>query len=156
MITYFWWLISFRRWPFSQPVRRESSWHILPRSSSNECGSILGYHRPSSLIGTPGSSTNFGQVSGTSSVMINIGYHTSLRWDTRSGYIFRKNTLQGPIIISIHFAMGLTPSPRLWVTVILSSTLPPSLACTQCSIVLQPYFPPLLDTSEITKQLTPT
>jgi hypothetical protein len=37
---------------------------ILPRSSSNECGSILGYHRPSSPTRTTGSSTHFGRVSG--------------------------------------------------------------------------------------------
>jgi hypothetical protein len=69
-----------------------------------------------------------------SSTMINTGYHTSFRWETRSGYICRKNTLQGPIGSSVHFAMGLKLSPRLWETILLSSTLPPSLACTQCSM----------------------
>jgi hypothetical protein len=33
-------------------------------SSSNKCGSILGYHRPSSSTRTTGSSTHFGRVSG--------------------------------------------------------------------------------------------
>jgi hypothetical protein len=70
----------------------------------------------------------------TSSTMINIGYHISSKWETRSGYICRKNALQGPIEISFHFTMDLTLSPSLWVTMILSSTLSPSLACTQCSI----------------------
>jgi hypothetical protein len=64
MIVYFWWLIGFRRWPFSQPARRESQWKILPSSSSNGCESILGYHRPSPQIGITGSSTHFGRVSG--------------------------------------------------------------------------------------------
>jgi hypothetical protein len=70
----------------------------------------------------------------TSSAMINIRYFTSFRWETRSGYICRNNSLQGPIISSIHFTMGLTLSPRLWETMHLVSTLPPSLACTQCSM----------------------
>jgi hypothetical protein len=64
MISYLRWLIGFQRWPFSQPARRASQRQILEISSSNECGSILGYYRPSSLIGTIGSSTHFGRVSG--------------------------------------------------------------------------------------------
>jgi hypothetical protein len=70
----------------------------------------------------------------TSSAMINIGYRTSLRLETRFGYICRKSILQGPIEIYTHLSMGLTPSPRLWVAMILRSTLHPSLACTQCSM----------------------
>jgi hypothetical protein len=66
----------------------------------------------------------------TSNAMINIGYRTSFRWETQSGYICRNNALQGPIERSSHFAMGLTLSPKMWVTMLLSSTLPPSLACT--------------------------
>jgi hypothetical protein len=71
---------------------------------------------------------------GTRNAMINTKYHTSFRWETRSGYICKNNSLHGSIISSIHFTMGLTLSPRLWVTIFLSSTLPPSLACTQCSM----------------------
>jgi hypothetical protein len=63
MTAYLWSLIGFRRWPSSQPTRRTPQRQILPSSSSNECGSILGYHRPSSLTGTTGSSTHFGRVS---------------------------------------------------------------------------------------------
>jgi hypothetical protein len=70
----------------------------------------------------------------TSSAMINTGYHTSFRWGRRSGYICKKNALQGPIEIFVHFSMGLTLSPRMWVTILLISTVPPSLACTQCSM----------------------
>jgi hypothetical protein len=70
----------------------------------------------------------------TRSSMINTGYHTSFRWDTRSGYICRNKSLQYPIGSSVHFDMGITLSTRLWVTMLLSSTLPPSLACTQCSM----------------------
>jgi hypothetical protein len=68
----------------------------------------------------------------TSSAMINTGYHTSFRLATKSGYICRRSVSQGPIESSTHFAMGLTLSPRLWVTMLLSSTLHPSLAYTQC------------------------
>jgi hypothetical protein len=70
----------------------------------------------------------------TSSTMINTGYHTSFRLAIMSGYICRRSVSQSPIGISSHFAMGLTLSPRLWVAMILSSTLHPSLACTQCSM----------------------
>jgi hypothetical protein len=70
----------------------------------------------------------------TSSTKINTGYRTSFKLETRSSYIFRKNVLQSPIESSSHFAMGLKLSQRLWVAMILSSTLCPSLACTQCSM----------------------
>jgi hypothetical protein len=66
----------------------------------------------------------------TISAMINTRYHTSFRWGKRYSYIFIKNTLQGPIRISFHFTMVLILSPRLWVSMILISTLYPSLACT--------------------------
>jgi hypothetical protein len=68
----------------------------------------------------------------TSNTMINTGYHTSFRLETNSGYISRSNILQGPIGNYSHFSMGLRLSPRLWVVMILSSTLHPSLASTQC------------------------
>jgi hypothetical protein len=85
----------------------------------------------------------------TSSAMINTEYHTSLKWETRFGYICRKSASQSPIEIHVHFAMDLTPSPRLWVKMILSSTLPPSLSCTQCSMwtsfghIFHHYWTPL-------------
>jgi hypothetical protein len=52
MIVCLWSLIGFRRWPSSHPVRRMSQRQILLSSSSNECGSTSGYHRPSSLTKT--------------------------------------------------------------------------------------------------------
>jgi hypothetical protein len=67
-----------------------------------------------------------------SNTMINIECHTSFRWDIKVGCICRKNALQDPIRSFFHSSMDLTPSPRLWVTFFLSSTFPPSLACTQC------------------------
>jgi hypothetical protein len=56
----------------------------------------------------------------TNNTMINIGCHTSFRWETRYGCICRKITLYELIKSFIHFVMDLTPSPRLWVTMILS------------------------------------
>jgi hypothetical protein len=66
----------------------------------------------------------------TSNNMINTRYCTSFRWETRSGYICIKRALQGPIGNSTHFVMVLKLSPRLWVAMLLSSTLHPSLAYT--------------------------
>jgi hypothetical protein len=68
----------------------------------------------------------------TSSAMINTWCPTSFRWAIKFGFICRNNSLQDPIRSFIHSVMDLTPSPRLWVIIILSSTFPPSLACTQC------------------------
>jgi hypothetical protein len=70
----------------------------------------------------------------TSSAMINIGYCTSFKLETKSGYIWRRSVSQVPIESSSHFDMGLTLSSRLCVAIILSSTLHPSFACSQCSM----------------------
>jgi hypothetical protein len=67
----------------------------------------------------------------TSSSMINTRCHISFRWETKSGCTCRRNALRGPIGSFIHSAMDLTPSPRLWVIILLSSTFPLSLACIQ-------------------------
>jgi hypothetical protein len=94
----------------------------------------------------------------TSNAMINTGYHTSFRWETRSGYICRKSPYRAPSKAPSHFSMGLTLSPRLWVTMIFELNTPPFLGLHPVFNVdlLRPYFPPLLDTSEIVEQLTPT
>jgi hypothetical protein len=68
----------------------------------------------------------------TSNAMINTGCHTSFRWEIKFGCTYRKNALQGPIRSFSHSVMDPIPSPRLWVTMFLSSTFPPSLDCTQC------------------------
>jgi hypothetical protein len=70
----------------------------------------------------------------TSSAMINIGYHTSFRLATKSGYICRRSVSLGPIRSFAHFVMGLTLSPRLWVAMLLSSTFHPSLVYIQYSM----------------------
>ena len=70
----------------------------------------------------------------TISSMINIGCHSSFRWETKFGFTHRKNALSSLIKSFIHSIMDLKRSPRLWVTILLSSTCPPSLACIQCSM----------------------
>jgi hypothetical protein len=56
----------------------------------------------------------------TSNATINIEYHTSFRWEIRYGCICRKSTSHDPIGSYAHSDMGLTPSPRLWVRIILN------------------------------------
>jgi hypothetical protein len=70
----------------------------------------------------------------TSRTMINTGYRTSFKLATKFSYVSRRSVSQGPIKSSAHFTMDLTLSPRLWIAILLSSTLHPSLACTQCSM----------------------
>jgi hypothetical protein len=68
----------------------------------------------------------------TIKAMINTECHTSFRWEIKFGCTCIKNALQVAIKIFTHSSMDLIPSPRLWVTIILSSTFPPSLSFTQC------------------------
>jgi hypothetical protein len=89
----------------------------------------------SSLNGSITSSNRFmifyrSPIPSTSSAMINTGCHTSFRWETKFGCTCRNNALQGLIESFIHSVMEPTPSPRLWVTMILSSTFSPYLAFT--------------------------
>jgi hypothetical protein len=71
-------------------------------------------------------------IPSTRNTMINTGFHTCFRWEIKFGFTYKKNTLQDPIRSFVHSDMNLTPSPRLWVTMFLSSTFTPSLSCTQC------------------------
>jgi len=72
----------------------------------------------------------------TSSAIINIGCNISFRREKKFGYTCKKNALQGPIGSFLHSIMVLTPSPRLWVEMILTSTFPLSMAYTQCLMCL--------------------
>jgi hypothetical protein len=94
----------------------------------------------------------------TRSTMINTGTTPVSGGRQGLGYICRKSTLQGPIRSSSHFAMGLTLSPRLVGRNDFELNTPPFLGLHPVFNVdlLRPYFPPLLDTSEIAEQLTPT
>jgi hypothetical protein len=93
---------------------------------------------PISLSGSSTSTNRFifyrSPIPSTSSSMINIRCHTSFRWETNFGCTCRKNALQGLIGSFIHSIMDPTPSPSLSVIIILSSTFPHSLACTQYSM----------------------
>jgi hypothetical protein len=60
----------------------------------------------------------------TSNPMINNGCHTSFRWETKFGCTCRKNSLQGLTRSFVHSVMYPTPSPSLWVTMLLISTFP--------------------------------
>jgi hypothetical protein len=94
----------------------------------------------------------------TSNVVINPWCHIIFRWARKFGCTCRKNALQSPIRSFAHSGMGHTPSPRTWVTMLLHSTFPHFLGMHPVSnvAILRPYFPPLLDTSEIAEKLTPT
>jgi hypothetical protein len=111
-----------------QPHRKNLSMFTLRTTKPPD--SFIGFNTSSNM------STRFCRkpMLSTSNTMINTRYSTSFGWETMSSYICIKSVLQGPIGISTHFAMGLTLSPRLWVVILLSSTLHPSLACTQCSM----------------------
>jgi hypothetical protein len=69
----------------------------------------------------------------TSNSMINTGCHIIFRWETKFGCICRKNALPDPIKSFSHLVMGRTPSPRMWVIIILSSTFLLSLVYAQYS-----------------------
>jgi hypothetical protein len=85
----------------------------------------------------------------TSNATINTGYHTNFRLATKFGYIFRRSVSASPIKIFSHSVIGLTLSPRLWVAMILSSTLHPFLVCIHYSMwtslgnIFHHYWTPL-------------
>lgn len=66
--------------------------------------------------------------------MINIGCPVSFRWEIAFGYICRKSTSLDLIIRFNHSNTGLTPSPRVWETMLSSSVPHYSLTCTLYSI----------------------
>lgn len=66
----------------------------------------------------------------TSNGRIKVRCHIGFRWATKFGWICRNNALSEPIGRSDHSYTGLTPLPRLWVTIVSSTTFPHSLACT--------------------------
>ena len=90
----------------------------------------------------------------TSSAMINIGCHISFMWATKFGCTCRNNALQKPIGRLSHSVMGRTPSTRMWVTIILSSTFPfpwptPSLQRGSHSTIFPTIIRHLRDSREI-------
>jgi hypothetical protein len=93
---------------------------------------------PSSLSASSTSTNRFmisyiSPMISTHNIMINTECRISFRWANNFGCTCRKNALQDPIGSFVHSVMGCTPSPRMWVIILLSSTFLLSLACTQCS-----------------------
>jgi hypothetical protein len=117
-------------WILQYPLRPPRlTCHLLPLKLTKPPSSLSGYN----------TSTNRFRIfyrspmPSASNAMINIGCHISFRWEIKFGCTYRKNALQGPIESLSHSVMDLTLSPRLWVTMLLNSTFPLSLACTQYS-----------------------
>jgi hypothetical protein len=71
-------------------------------------------------------------IPSTRNSMINTRCHTSFKWEIKFRCICKKNSLHDPIRIFVHSTMDLTPSPSMWVTILLSSTFLPSLDFTHC------------------------
>jgi hypothetical protein len=117
---------------------------------------------PGSLSGSSTSANTFkifykSLMPSTSNVMINTRCHISFRLETKCGCMCKKNSLKGPFwkLLPLYYgpytitkAVGdnnfeFNISPFLGLHPVFNLDL------------IQPYFPPLLDTSEIAEQLTP-
>jgi hypothetical protein len=88
----------------------------------------------------------------TNSSRINIGCRTSFRWETRSGCICRKRLYYHPLYY------GPYTITKDLVDNDFELSIPPFLGLHPMFNVdpLQPYFPPLLDTSKIAEYLIST
>jgi hypothetical protein len=93
---------------------------LLQLKLKNPTGSLRGYSTCSNrfriFYRSPIPSKN--------NAMINTRCHISFILETNFGFSYRKNALQVPIKSFTHSILDITPSPRLWVTMILSSTFP--------------------------------
>jgi hypothetical protein len=112
------------------PLRSPQSTHLLLQLKLTK--------PPSSLSGSNTSANRFrisyrSLMTSISNTMINTGCHISFKWARKFGCTCKKNALQDPIENFSHSVIGRTPSPRLWVIMLLSSTFFLSLAYTQCS-----------------------
>jgi hypothetical protein len=92
-------------------------------------------------------------MTSTSNATINTRYHTSFRLATNSGYICRRSVSPGSIRSFSHFIITKAVGSNVF-----EINTRPFLSFHPIFNVdlLTPYFPPLLDTSKIAKQLTPT
>jgi hypothetical protein len=90
--------------------------------------------------------------------MINTGCHISFRWATKFGCICKKNTLTRPHQKLLPLCYGSYTITKAVGDNDFELNIPPFLGLHPMFNVdlLRPYFPPLLDTSEIAEQLTPT
>jgi hypothetical protein len=92
-------------------------------------------------------------ITSTRNTMINIRCHTSLRWETKFGCTCRKKSLQG-LIRKIHPpCYGPYTITKVVGDNYFEINLPPFLVLHPLFNVdlLRPYFPALLDTSDITE-----
>jgi hypothetical protein len=124
-------------WDFNHWVPWMLHYPLQPPRKTHPMLKLKPTKLPSSLSGFNTSTNRFrifcrSPIPSTSIVMINTECHTSFRWEIIFGCTCRKNALHDPIGSFVHSAMDFIPSPKLWVTILLSSTFPPSLACTQC------------------------
>jgi hypothetical protein len=118
---------------------------------------------PGSLRGYSTSSKRFRisykiPMTSTNNAMINIECHISLRWETKFGCTCRKNALQDPIRSFAHSIMGPYTITKAMGDNYFELNIPPFLGLHPVFNVdlLRPYFPPLLDTSDVEEQLKPT
>jgi hypothetical protein len=117
---------------------------------------------PISLRGSNTSANRFrisyrSPMTSTSNTMINIGCHISFRWATKFGCTCRKNTL-GPHRKLHPLSYGSYTITKAVGDNAFELNIPPFLGLHPVFNVdlLRPYFPPLLDTSDVAEQLTPT
>jgi hypothetical protein len=114
-------------WMFHFPLHPHRKNHPMKKSKST---------KPPSSLNESNKSANMFRIFCrspmpiTSTVMINTGCHKCFRWEIKFGCTCIKNSLQDPIRSFVYTVMDLKPSPRMWVTMLLRSTFPPSLACT--------------------------
>jgi hypothetical protein len=118
---------------------------------------------PGSLSGSSTSTNRFrisyrSPMTSTNNAMINIGCHISFRWATKFGCTCRKNALQDPIRKLHPLYYGSYTITKAMGDNYFELNIPPFLGLHPVFNVdlLRPYFPPLLDTSEVAEQLTPT
>ena len=93
----------------------------------------------------------------TSNSMISIGCNTNSRWATKCGYISNKEPLVGPRRKLRPVRYGPYTITKAVGDNSFELSIPPFLVLHPLFNVdcLQPYFPPLMDTSGMAEQLTP-
>ena len=94
----------------------------------------------------------------TSSNMINIGCHTTSRWTTKCGYIWRRSTSLDPHRTLRPLRYGPYTITKALGNNAFELSIPPFLGLDPVFNVdfLHPYFPPLLDTYDIAEKITQT
>jgi hypothetical protein len=94
----------------------------------------------------------------TSNDMINIRCHTTSKWATKCGCICKSSTSLDPTVSFICFDMGPYTLTKAVGENVFELRIPPFLGLHPVFNVdhLRPYFPHVLDTSDMAEQLTPT